>query len=308
MIGRSLRARGRRVTAGCAAGALAVVGLVLAPHNALAGSSGQASTACTDGIGGEMEVPIMPSPVPGPFTLAVEIGTAGSLENVHAALCYSDNQPGTPSSLAGGNIGFNGPQIGSGSTTPQGWVDCANDTAVVFAPQCELGVTAASTVGNCGGTCSEQVTVTIPYQLCVGLVAGSHVVGNSSCFGTGNGAGMVGETGLIVTTLGIGPGPNGTTGITVAPNTQVWVDGVQEPLGGAAGAGVNVGSVGAGTGGSLGCLGPLGCNVVPGVWAGTSGAALAWVSIPGVGSLPINPPGAPAPQCFAVGTTCPTPF
>jgi hypothetical protein len=305
IFGQPSRQRGRRALAGLAAAALATMGLVLAPHGAMAGSTGQPSATCTDSMGQEMEVPIMPNPVPGPFTLAVEIGTAGSIENIHFELCFSDNLPGTPSSLAGGYVGLEGPHLVSGPI-PTGQVACANDSGVVFRAECTLGAAVIPTTGNCAGTCTEQVTVTIPYQICAGVVAGSHLVGSNACAFTTNGTGTIGQTGVIVTTLGIGPGPNGTMGITVAPDTQVWIDGAQLPLGGAAGAGVNPAAVGAGTGGTLACAGSLGC--VPGAWVATSGAPLAWLSIPGVGALPINPPGAPSPECFSVGTTCPSPF
>jgi len=303
----------KRVAATGAAAGLAVLGLGMSSHGVLAGGIlGQPSAACTDNQGGEwIEEPILT----GPISLSVEVGDNGvqgqpfpAAENVHVAVCYSDTAPGTPSNLAGGYIGVFGPQVGGGDDTPQVFGACLNDAGAVFQVQCayRVGVSVTPTAGPCGLACGATVTVSIPVQVCAGLAAGVHQVGPNCSTGTlpVNQTVNVGASGLIVSSFGIGPGPNGTLGATT-PTTTVSVDGISEPL--TAGAGVGLGTIGAGTTNGANnaiCLGPFGC---PGAWVATSGAPLAWLVLPVVGAVPLNPLGAPSPECFEVNSACPAP-
>jgi hypothetical protein len=305
----------QRVLAVGTAIGLAVFGLAISPHGAAAGL-GHPSDYCTDGGGGEFaEIPIMPSPVPGPISLSLEVGTNSTpgsltaLENIHLALCYSDTPPGTPSSLAGGHIYVMGPQLGSGSTTPQVYGACLDDPGVTFQTNCSYSVTAlvTPTSGSCGLACGATVTISIPFSLCAGAAAGTHPVGSSCTVPTISQTLAVAQTGVIVSTLGINPGPNGTKGVST-PTTTLWVNGSSVPL--TAGAGVVPGTIGFGTTNNpsnpLLCLGPLGC---PGAWVNIVPGTLAWLVIPGVGAFPVNTPPPPpgTSYCFDINSPCQPP-
>jgi hypothetical protein len=301
---------------GAAAG-LALLGLVASNHGAFAGAPSDPSGYCNDAKGNEFqEITILTAPI----SLAIEIGdngptTSGSLqalENVHVGVCYSDTPQGTPSSLAGGDISIFGPQLGSGSTTTQNADGaCLNDPGVVVQPNCGFNVTIAATptTGSCGVACGAAVTVSIPVELCAGLVAGVHQVGsNCSQPGPVNTTVGLGETGLILSSFGVSPGPNGTLGVST-PTTTLYIDGIAEPF--TLGAGVTTGTVGAGvtqTGGPFVCLSPLGC---PGAFAAVAGGPLAVLVLPVVGTVNVTPPFTPLCEEVnynATGTCPPPPY
>ncbi len=304
----------RRVAATGVAAGLAVLGMAVTSPGTLAAGSipGQPSNACSDNTGGEwIEQTIISNPV----FLAFEVGDGGtqgqpfpSVENLHVAVCYSDT-PGTqPSSLAGGFVTVVGPQVGNGQpTNPILGYACINDSNTVIQPQCGFNLSATITPGSGPCTaCGATVAVSVPVAICIGgVIVGAHQVG-TTCSGTPTLQDTVGvgATGLIVSSLTLNPGPNGTLGAT-SPTTTLYVDGISEPL--TAGAGVGLGTVGAGTTNGANtaiCLGPLGC---PGAWAATSGAPLAWLVLPVVGTVPVNPVGAPNPECFEINSACPAP-
>jgi len=307
--------RVKRVAATGAAGGLALLGLALSSHVVLAGSAWPTpSSYCTDGMGSEFaEVPILSGP-PSPVSLSVEIGDNGTtpsgsttaLENLHVAVCYSDTAPGTPSSLAGGDISVFGPQVGSGNLTPHADGGCINDAGVVIQPDCGFTITATvtPTTGSCGLACGATVTVSIPFVVCAGAAAGVHTVGPICTDQTGVNEIPVGATGLLVSSIGIGPGPNGSLGAST-PTTTLSVDGISLPL--TTGAGVVPGTVSAGGGQTTNqglCLGQLGCFAA---YANVASGPDAYLTIPEIGTIPLSPL-APAAGCYEVNDpSCPPP-
>lgn len=224
--------RVKRAAATGTAAVVALVGLVTTSHVAHAGSGGP-SGFCSDGVGGEAKE-VGPIVLPGGVTLSFEVGTGGvqgqllpNLENVGLGICFSDTPPGTPSDLAGGAIGINGPQLGAGSPHPILAVGCSNDPGVVIQPQCAIGLDAVitPTIGACGLTCGATVTVAVPVEVCAGLDVGVHQVGFQCPGGVGSTTGLS-TTGLVITSFGVGGGPNGSIGIV----STLIVDGISVPL------------------------------------------------------------------------------
>ena len=214
--------RAKRAAATGTAAVVALVGLVTTSHVAQAGGIGP-SVACNDGVGGDAIEKQVVVPLPGGgATLSFEVGDGGpeyqllpNLENIHVGVCFSDTPPGTPSNLAGGWVAVFGPQLGAGSPNPLFLAYCENDANVVIQPQCGVGLDAVITpaVGTCGIACGATVTVTVPVVVCAGLDIGVHAVGfqcPSGAVGTSPG---LGATGLVITSFGVGGGPNGSTGI-----------------------------------------------------------------------------------------------
>jgi hypothetical protein len=250
----------------------AAIGAPLAAHAA------GTSQYCNDGLGNEYrEVTILTTPI----TLAVEIGSGGSLLNPNVGICYATSPEGTTSpQTAGGSFAVAGnpygsnPTIGVGSTSDSNSAEQVNGGA-------NATPTYSITPGPAGST-GDVISVTIPFTVCLG-----------PCTGTGTG---LNPTGVLVGQLvpvaqpGIGVGytlqsldvfVNGTVVFHEAPTTL-------------AGAYVNpFGAVEESLDISQG--GPCtGIACVPQGYVGTTGANYAGISILGV---PVNVGGPLTKQC-----------
>ncbi len=208
----------RHVFAFTAAAGLAVAGLaVAAPTHVFAGS---ASGFCEDNGAGfpDGDIPIMTSPFTlglqfgSPATGAVGYGGGPSNNSTWLQLCFAPAPNNATSEPFGGFFGG-----GVYNLTPQSAAvgeSCISDTTATVQVNCQVGATPsyAITPGP-AGSAGDLITVTIPFQVCLGPCA---VAGTAAVQSTGV---LVGQL-TPVSTPGIGAGYQ-------LSMLQVWVNGVE---------------------------------------------------------------------------------
>jgi hypothetical protein len=229
----------------------------------------------------------------GGLWLGVEIGgsttSLGPTTVGHVAVCASTTPPGStgPETL-GENITVN--VLATGWSDPNtAHVGCNPDTnPPTVAVTCNVATTPTYSING------TTLSVTIPIALCLNTTLTGQVTCSSASTG-------IGTTGVIVTTIGLGGGPGGTTGASVSPNTTLYVDGIAVPLA-QTGAGVSA-TVSPGTPVTE-CV--VICTTLPGekVSIPATPAPLGAVVIDGIPLTIPNP--LPIPICAGTPqTTCP---
>lgn len=270
--------------------ALATIGLAaVLPGQALAGTG--ISQNCTDG---DNDVLLLSNPI----TLGIESAAfVNHSVPTYVMLCYSTSPAGsTAPTLAGGGIGVNVAQPGSGSSGTDCTSDAYTNPLTNVACQVQVSPSASYSAGANGGT----LTVAIPIQRCLGTALGS-----IDCETSGP---SLANTGVIIGTIVITGPPSGysTGGGVALTSLNLYVAGQSEPIplfNGTTQAGVNTGIVSTQTGGGgfPFCVPDVGCQTLPtAALVRTSSGSIAGIVILGVF---VPAPGLPS-ECLSVGVTC----